>query len=101
MTYARTDVSFVRGEGAWLEDADGGRYLDLVGGIAVVGLGHGHPALVEAITKQASQVVHISNFFTSEPQVELAAKLLEVCRAPAGSGVFFANSGAEALEAAE
>ena len=88
------------GDGCYVVDVDGKRYLDLLGGIAVNTLGHGHPALVEAITKQASQVVHISNFFTSEPQVELAEKLLEVCRAPAGSGVFFANSGAEALEAA-
>ena len=88
------------GDGCYVVDVDGKRYLDLLGGIAVNTLGHGHPALVEAITKQASQVVHISNFFTSEPQVELAEKLLEVCRAPAGSGVFFANSGSEALEAA-
>ena len=88
------------GDGCYVVDVDGKRYLDLLGGIAVNTLGHCHPALLEAITKQASQVVHISNFFTSEPQVELAEKLLQVCRAPAGSGVFFANSGAEALEAA-
>ncbi|WP_295701406.1 acetylornithine transaminase [Lapillicoccus sp.] len=88
------------GDGCYVVDVDGKRYLDLLGGIAVNTLGHGHPALVEAITKQASQVMHISNFFTSEPQVELAEKLLEICRAPQGSGVFFANSGAEAIEAA-
>ena len=88
------------GDGCYVVDVDGKRYLDLLGGIAVNTLGHGHPALVEAIAKQVSQVMHISNFFTSEPQVELAEKLLEICRAPAGSGVFFANSGAEAIEAA-
>ena len=88
------------GDGCYVVDVDGKRYLDLLGGIAVNTLGHGHPALVEAITKQASQVIHISNFFTSEPQVELGEKLLEICRAPQGSGVFFANSGAEAIEAA-
>jgi len=88
------------GYGCYVVDVDGNRYLDLLGGIAVNTLGHGHPALVEAITKQASQVIHISNFFTSQPQVELAEKVLEICRAPEGSGVFFANSGAEAIEAA-
>ena len=88
------------GDGCYVVDVDGKRYLDLLGGIAVNTLGHGHPALVEAITKQASQVMHISNFFTSEPQVELAEKVLEICRAPEGSRVFFSNSGAEAVEAA-
>ena len=88
------------GDGCYVVDVDGKRYLDLLGGIAVNTLGHGHPALVEAITKQVSQVMHISNFFTSEPQVELAEKVIEICRAPEGSGVFFANSGAEAIEAA-
>lgn len=88
------------GDGCYVVDVDGKRYLDLLGGIAVNTLGHGHPALVEAITKQASQVMHISNFFTSQPQIELAEKLLEISHAPQGSGVFFANSGAEAIEAA-
>ena len=88
------------GQGCYVVDVDGKRYLDLLGGIAVNTLGHGHPALVEAVTKQASQMMHISNFFTSAPQVELAEKLLEICGAPEGSAVFFANSGAEAVEAA-
>ncbi len=88
------------GDGCYVVDVDGNRYLDLLGGIAVNTLGHGHPAVLEAIAKQSSQIMHISNFFTSEPQVELAEKLLEICRAPEGSGVFFANSGTEALEAA-
>ncbi len=93
-------VVLSHGQGCYVVDVDGTRYLDLLGGIAVNTLGHGHPALVEAITKQASQVMHISNFFTSQPQVELAEQLIEICRAPAGSGVFFGNSGAEAIEAA-
>ncbi|MDQ2782454.1 MAG: acetylornithine transaminase [Actinomycetota bacterium] len=88
------------GDGCYVVDVDGKRYLDLLGGIAVNTLGHGHPALLEAIAKQASQLMHISNFFTSEPQVELAERLLEICRAPAGSGVFLCNSGTEAVEAA-
>lgn len=88
------------GDGCYVVDVDGKRYLDLLGGIAVNTLGHGHPALLEAIAKQSSQLMHISNFFTSEPQVELAEKLLEICRAPAGSGVFLCNSGTEAVEAA-
>ncbi len=88
------------GQGCYVVDVDGKRYLDLLAGIAVNTLGHGHPALVEAVTKQASQLVHVSNFFTSEPQVELAEALLRIAAAPAGSAVFFANSGTEAIEAA-
>ena len=88
------------GQGCYVVDVDGKRYLDLLAGIAVNTLGHGHPALVDAVTKQASQLVHVSNFFTSQPQVELAEALLRVAEAPAGSGVFFANSGTEAIEAA-
>jgi acetylornithine/N-succinyldiaminopimelate aminotransferase len=88
------------GQGCYVVDVDGKRYLDLLGGIAVNTLGHGHPALVEAVTKQASALVHVSNFFTSEPQVELAETILRLAEAPAGSAVFFANSGTEAIEAA-
>ena len=88
------------GDGAWVWDVEGRRYLDLVGGIAVNALGHNHPALVAAVSKQAGQLVHVSNFFTSVPQVELAERLLSLAGAPAGSKVFFCNSGAEALEAA-
>ncbi len=88
------------GQGCYVVDVDGKRYLDLLGGIAVNTLGHGHPALVDAVTKQVAQLVHISNFFTSEPQVELAEALLRMCDAPTGSAVFFGNSGAEAIEAA-
>jgi acetylornithine/succinyldiaminopimelate/putrescine aminotransferase len=88
------------GQGCYVVDVDGKRYLDLLAGIAVNTLGHGHPALVDAVTKQASQLVHVSNFFTSQPQVELAEALLRIAEAPAGSAVFFANSGTEAIEAA-
>ena len=88
------------GDGCWVWDVDGNRYLDLVGGIAVNALGHGHPALVSAVSKQAAEAIHISNLFTSEAQIRLAERLLEVSGAPEGSAVFFANSGTEAVEAA-
>lgn len=90
----------VRGEGPYVWDEDGTRYLDLLGGIAVNSLGHAHPAIVSALTKQASSLAHVSNFFATAPQVELAEKLLALSHAPTGSGVFFANSGGEANEAA-
>ncbi|MEI2777829.1 MAG: acetylornithine transaminase [Tetrasphaera sp.] len=89
-----------RGEGCWVWDVDGNRYLDLVGGIAVNALGHNHPELVAAVSKQVASAIHISNFFTSRAQIELAERLLELAGAPAGSRVFFANSGAEAIEGA-
>jgi len=88
------------GHGCWVTDVDGRRYLDLLSGIAVNALGHGHPALVQAVTKQAESAIHVSNFFTSEPAIALAERLLCVASAPEGSGVFFANSGTEATEAA-
>ena len=88
------------GDGAWVWDVDGRRYLDLLGGIAVNTLGHNHPAIVGAVSKQAGQALHISNFFTSTAQIAFAERILSVAGAPAGSGVFFANSGTEAVEAA-
>jgi len=88
----------VRGEGALVWDADGNRYLDLLGGIAVNALGHGHPALIEAVTDQLSTLGHTSNFFTSIPQIELAEKLLGLLDEP--GKVFFTNSGSEANETA-
>ena len=88
------------GDGCYVWDVDGRRYLDLVGGIAVNALGHGHPALVSAISKQAGEAIHVSNLFTSPAQIALAERLLEIADAPEGSRVFFANSGAEAVEAA-
>lgn len=89
-----------RGEGCWVWDVDGNRYLDLVGGIAVNALGHNHPELVAALSKQVASAIHISNFFTSPAQIELAEQLLARAGAPTWSKVFFGNSGAEALEAA-
>jgi acetylornithine/N-succinyldiaminopimelate aminotransferase len=88
------------GHGCWVTDVDGKRYLDLLSGIAVNALGHGHPALVQAVAKQAESAIHVSNFFTSEPAIALAERLLAVSAAPRGSGVFFANSGTDATEAA-
>ncbi|HHU08873.1 MAG TPA: acetylornithine transaminase [Intrasporangiaceae bacterium] len=89
-----------RGDGCYVWDSDGNRYLDLLGGIAVNTLGHNHPAIVAAVSKQASEMLHLSNFFTSPAQVELAERLVTLAGAPDGSGVFFCNSGAEAIEAA-
>lgn len=89
-----------RGEGCWVWDVDGRRYLDLVSGIAVNALGHSHPELVAAISKQAGELVHVSNFFTTTAQVGAAERILAVADAPAGSGVFFTNSGTESVEAA-
>jgi acetylornithine/N-succinyldiaminopimelate aminotransferase len=88
------------GDGAHVWDVDGQRYLDLLGGIAVNALGHNHPALVAAVSKQAASLVHVSNFFTSIPQIELGERLLQVAGAPDGSRVFLCNSGTEAIEAA-
>ena len=90
----------VRGAGCHVWDADGNQYLDLLGGIAVNTLGHGHPLLASVISSQLSTLGHVSNFFTSPSQIALAEKLLDISAAPAGSKVFFANSGTEANEAA-
>jgi acetylornithine aminotransferase/acetylornithine/N-succinyldiaminopimelate aminotransferase len=96
-TFNRLPVVFERGEGCWLYNDEGKPYLDLVAGIAVNILGHAHPVLVDAITKQAQKVMHTSSLYYSEPQLELAEWLIE--RSPADR-VFFANSGAEANEGA-
>lgn len=90
----------VRGSGCLVWDADGKEYLDLLGGIAVNALGHAHPFVTSVISSQLATLGHVSNFFTSPTQVALAEKLLELTKAPAGSKVFFANSGTEAVEAA-
>jgi acetylornithine/N-succinyldiaminopimelate aminotransferase len=90
----------VRGEGCYVWDADGRRYLDLLGGIAVNVLGHAHPFLVSAITAQLATLGHVSNLFTTPLQVSLAERLLELLDAPPGSAVLFGNSGSEANEAA-
>ena len=89
-----------RGDGSYLWDLDGKRYLDLLAGIAVNVVGHNNPDLVAAVSKQAGEMLHISNFFTSRAQIGLAHELLRVSAAPQGSRVFFANSGTEAIEAA-
>ncbi|MGY2703240.1 acetylornithine transaminase [Nocardioides sp. HB32] len=100
-TFGPPKLVLARGEGAHVWDTDGKEYVDLLGGIAVNALGHGHPALVEAITTQLQTLGHISNFFTSAPQVELAERLLDLLGVGAGGGkVFLTNSGTEANEAA-
>ncbi|MGN6302588.1 MAG: acetylornithine transaminase [Angustibacter sp.] len=99
-TYGTPQRVLVRGEGVYVWDADGRRYLDLLGGIATNALGHAHPTLVGAVTAQLSTLGHISNFFASAPQVALAERLLGLLDAPDGSRVFFANSGTEANEGA-
>ena len=97
-TFGPPKLVLTRGAGAHVWDADGKEYVDLLGGIAVNALGHAHPALVEAVTTQLSTLGHVSNFFTTEPQVELAERLLAMV--PGTGKVFFANSGSEANEAA-
>ncbi|MCL8251103.1 acetylornithine transaminase [Aeromicrobium fastidiosum] len=97
-TFGPPQTVLVRGEGSHVWDADGRQYLDLLAGIAVNALGHGHPAIVEAVTTQLTTLGHTSNFFATEPQVRLAEKLVQLVGHDAR--VFFTNSGAEANEAA-
>jgi acetylornithine/N-succinyldiaminopimelate aminotransferase len=94
--YARQDLTFVRGEGTTLYDAEGRAYLDFLAGIAVVGLGHCHPAPLAAAHAQLDRLWHVSNLYWTEPMVELAQRLS--ARAD-GARAFFCNSGAEAVEA--
>ncbi|MBT4935020.1 MAG: aspartate aminotransferase family protein [Rhodospirillaceae bacterium] len=94
-TYARIDVAFERGEGAYLFDSDGRRYLDFASGIAVNALGHCHPHLVEAVQDQAGKLWHTSNLYHIPGQQKLADRLVAATFA---DSVFFANSGAEAVE---
>ncbi len=96
-TYAPQPIAFARGEGAWLWDTEGRRYLDALSGIAVNGLGHAHPVLTRAIAEQAQRLVHASNLFVVPEQERLAAKL---CALSGMDNAFFANSGAEANECA-
>jgi acetylornithine/N-succinyldiaminopimelate aminotransferase len=96
-TYSRLPVAFTHGEGVWLWDTEGRRYLDALAGIAVSGLGHAHPKLVAAISQQAGRVIHTSNVYEVPLQTELAERLVKL------SGmkeVFFCNSGSEANEGA-
>ncbi len=96
-TYARQPVAFVRGEGIWLEDEHGRRYLDALSGIAVCGLGHAHPRIAAAIAEQAQTLIHTSNLYRIPLQEKLAA---ELCTVSGMTRCFFANSGAEANEGA-
>jgi acetylornithine/N-succinyldiaminopimelate aminotransferase len=96
-TYARVDLAFERGEGAWLITADGERYLDFTSGVAVNALGHAHPALVKAITEQAQKLWHVSNLYRIPEGERLADRL---CSLSFADTVFFQNSGAEAIECA-
>ncbi|MEQ8899897.1 MAG: aspartate aminotransferase family protein [Roseovarius sp.] len=96
-TYNRAPLSFVKGEGAWLIEADGRRFLDLGAGIAVNAMGHAHPALVAALTEQAGKLWHTSNLYQIPKQQELADRLVEATFADT---VFFTNSGTESCELA-
>lgn len=96
-TYSRQPVTFVKGEGVWLWDNQGEKYLDALAGVAVNGLGHAHPKLVKAISEQAGKLIHVSNIYLIAEQAALADKLCEIS---AMDKVFFCNSGCEANEAA-
>jgi acetylornithine/N-succinyldiaminopimelate aminotransferase len=96
-TYARFPVTFVDGDGSWLIADDGRRYLDLVAGIAVVGLGHCHPAPLEAAREQLERLWHVSNLYSTEPMEHLAERLSDRF---GGAHAFFCNSGTEAVESA-
>jgi acetylornithine/N-succinyldiaminopimelate aminotransferase len=96
-TFARADLAFERGEGAWLYTADGTAYLDMAAGIAVNALGHAHPKLVKVLQEQAARLWHVSNLYASPEQERLARQLTELSFA---DRVFFCNSGAEAVECA-
>ncbi|WP_052366892.1 acetylornithine transaminase [Paraoerskovia marina] len=99
-TFGTPQRVLVRGEGAYVWDADGNRYLDMLAGIAVNALGHGHATLTAAVGAQLGTLGHVSNFFATPTQVALAERLLDLASAPDGSRVFFTNSGSEANEAA-
>ncbi len=99
-TFGPPQRILARGEGAYVWDADGNRYLDLLAGIAVNALGHAHPFLTAAVTAQLATLGHVSNFFSTAPQITLAERVLELLGAPSGSAVFFTNSGTEAVEGA-
>jgi len=96
-TYGERQLALVRGKGCYVWDADGGKYLDFLGGLAVNGLGHCHPKVVEAIQEQADKLLHVSNLYYIEPQAKLAKLLIDNSTM---EKCFFCNSGAEANEAA-
>jgi acetylornithine/N-succinyldiaminopimelate aminotransferase len=97
-TYGRYDLVLVRGRGSRVWDVEGKEYLDFGAGIAVSTLGHAHPRMIEAINRQVHELIHTSNLYYTQPQGELARRLVEIVGAP--GKVFFSNSGAEANEAA-
>ncbi len=97
-TFGTPRTTLVRGEGCYVWDADGNRYLDLLAGIAVNALGHAHPDVVQAVTTQLSELGHVSNFFTTPAQVQLCERLLQLLGAD--GRVFLTSSGTEANEAA-
>ncbi len=97
-TFGMPKLLLARGDGAHVWDTDGKEYIDLLAGIAVNSLGHGHEAIIEAVTTQLRTLGHVSNFFASEPQVSLAERLIALLQVP--GRVFFSNSGTEANEAA-
>ena len=94
-SYTRFDLVLERGEGSYVWDVDGKRYLDLAGGIAVCSLGHAHPEITEALTEQAQKLIHVSNLYYNELQGRLATRIVDLI---APGRVFFCNSGAEANE---
>ena len=98
--FGRPQLCLDHGHGCVVVDSDGKEYLDLLAGIAVNALGYAHPAWVEAVIHQSETLAHVSNFFTTGPQLDLAEKLLALAKAPKGSAVFLSNSGTEANEAA-
>jgi acetylornithine/N-succinyldiaminopimelate aminotransferase len=98
--YHRLPVTFVRGEGSWLFDIDGKKYLDFTSGIAVNCLGHGYPPLVRAVAEQTAKFNHVCNYFQSDVSEAFAGKLVEACAGGGMQNVFLANSGAEANEGA-
>jgi len=98
--YGTPGVALVRGSGTRVWDEDGREYLDMLAGIAVNALGHGHPALIQAISDQAAVIGHTSNLAATEPGIALAERLIELANQPGAGRVFFCNSGAEANEAA-
>jgi acetylornithine/N-succinyldiaminopimelate aminotransferase len=99
-TYHRLPVTFTRGEGAWLWDTEGKKYLDFSSGIAVNSLGHGHPALVKALREQAGKLIHVCNYYQSDTAVRFAERLIAACSRAGMKMLFLANSGAEANEGA-
>ncbi|HGJ67619.1 TPA: aminotransferase class III-fold pyridoxal phosphate-dependent enzyme [bacterium] len=96
-TYGERQIALVKGEGAYVWDADGKKYLDFVAGISTVNIGHCHPNLAKAIAEQAQKLIHVSNLYYIEPQARLAKRIIELSFA---DKCFFCNSGAEANEAA-